>query len=106
MVISATTVIDTEAIRDAIIAGLAVAENVAPGDVEDAIGRLGSDDRFEIESKTAEFVCAYVEHALGLDVRLPTPCDLGREQFATVAALTGAIAEFLNATSEFLNATS
>lgn len=97
--ISTLAMIETRVIREAIVAGLAVAENVEPGEVEQAIGSLGGDDKFEIESKTAEFVCAYVEHVLQPDVRLPTPCDLGREQFATIAALASAIARVLNATS-------
>lgn len=90
---------DMKAIRDAIVAGLAMAENVTVGEVEEAVLGLGGDHKFEIESKTAEFVCAYVEQALGLGVKLPTPCDLGREQFATIIALTCAIAECLNITS-------
>lgn len=90
---------DLKAIRDAIIAGLAVAENHSTEDVEKAVEHLGGDDLFEIESKTAEYVCAYVEQALGLGVKLPTPCDLGQEQYATIAALTGAIAGHLNVNS-------
>ena len=97
--IGALAVIETKVIREAIVAGLAVAENVETDDIERAIGRLGSDEMFELESKTAEFVCAYVEHVLELDVKLPTPCDLGRDQFATIAALTSAVAKFLNSTS-------
>jgi hypothetical protein len=92
-------VTDLKAIRGAIVGGLAEAVNTIPDEVEAATEHLGGDDRFEIESKTAEFVCAYVEHALGLGIKLPTPCDLGREQFATIAALTGAIAGFLGITS-------
>src|ERR1700677_3487508 len=92
-------VTDLKAIRDAIIAGLAEAQNHTTDEVEKAIQNVGGDGGFEIESKTPAFVSAYVEQTLGLGVKLPTPCDLGPDQYATIAALIGAIAGHLNITS-------
>jgi hypothetical protein len=86
-------VADWSAIRDAVVAGLAEANGVSSADVEAAIAANGGDDLLELDSKTAEWIIAFAELAFG--ATLPTPVELGREQIATVAALTAAIADAL-----------
>ncbi|WP_440104138.1 hypothetical protein [Streptosporangium sp. H16] len=89
---------DRMVIREAIIAGRAVASGDSPEDVEAAIAANGGDDHFELDSKTAEWVIVYVEQVLQLGTKLPTPSDLGRDQFATIGALITAIADALGVT--------
>jgi hypothetical protein len=86
-------VADRSTIRDAVVAGLAEANGVSSADVEDAIAASGGDNRLELDSKTAEWIIAHVELVLG--ATLPTPADLGRDEIATVGALTTAIADAL-----------
>jgi acyl carrier protein len=86
-------VVDRSAIRAAVVAGLAEANGVSSTDAESAITASGGDNRLELDSKTAEWIIAHVELVLG--ATLPTPADLGREQIATVGALTTAIADAL-----------
>lgn len=87
---------DRDAIRDAVIVGLAEANGLATADVEATITVNGGDDLLELDSKTAEWIIAYAERVFGTD--LPTPVELGREQIATVATLIAAIADTLGLT--------
>jgi hypothetical protein len=74
-------------VRDALLAGLVVCSS--DEEVAEAVAAVPDDYMFELDSKTAEFVMVHVEGVLGVD--LPTPADLGREQYATLGALIDAI---------------
>jgi len=87
------TVTDRNAVRDAVIVGLAEVYGVSPADVEERIDAIGGDDLIELDSKTAEWIIAHAEKEFG--ATLLTPVEMGREQFATVAALAAAIADAL-----------
>jgi hypothetical protein len=86
-------VTDRTAIRDAVVVGLAELYGVSPAEAEEVIDGTGGDDMLELDSKMAEWIIAHAEKEFG--ATLPTPVELGREQFATVAALTAAIADAL-----------
>jgi hypothetical protein len=83
-----TTATRRETVRDALLDGLAMCSSEE--EVAAAVAAV-PDNMFELDSKTAEFVLVHVEGVLGID--LPTPADLGREQFATLGALIDAILE-------------
>jgi acyl carrier protein len=87
------TVTDRNAVRDAVIVGLAEVHGVSPADVEEVIDGTGGDDLLELDSKTAEWIIVHAEKEFG--ATLPTPVEMGREQFATVVALVAAIADAL-----------
>jgi acyl carrier protein len=82
-----TTTTRRDTVRDTLLAGLTECSSVE--EVAEALEAVPDDYLFELDSKTAEFVMVFVEDALGLN--LPTPADLGREQFATLGALIDAI---------------
>jgi hypothetical protein len=75
---------------------LAECEDYSVEQVEAAIAAVGGDNAFELDSKMAEWVVAYVEYAFDVTTPLPKPADLQRDQFATLAALIEAIARALN----------
>jgi acyl carrier protein len=89
-------VTDRKAVRDAVIVGVAQVHGVSPADAEDVVNATGGDDLLELDSKTAEWIIAHAEKEFG--ATLPTPVEMGREQFATVAALVAAIADALGIT--------
>src|SRR5258708_6857686 len=84
-----TTATRRDTVRDALLAGLVACSSEE--EVAEAVAAVPDDYMFELDSKTAEFVMVHVEGVLG--VNLPTPADLGREQFATLGALIDAILE-------------
>lgn len=90
-----TTRTRRDTMRDTLLAGLT--ECSSADEVAEALGAVPDDYLFELDSKTAEFVMVFVEDALGLN--LPTPADLGREEFATLGALIDAILVYLPAES-------
>jgi hypothetical protein len=75
---------DRAAVRDAVIAGLAEVFGVSPEHVEEQICFVGGDNYLELDSKTEEFGSI-----------LPTPVEMGREDFSTIGALVAAIAAAL-----------
>ncbi|WHP18931.1 hypothetical protein [Cellulomonas sp. ES6] len=85
-------------IREAILDELADVEGVDRGDIDGAVGGVGGDEMYELESKTAEAVLAGVSARFG--VPLPGPADLAPEQFATVDALVTLVVEKLAAGPE------
>ncbi|MCR6493533.1 hypothetical protein [Cellulomonas sp. P24] len=77
-------------IREAILDELADVEGVDRGEIDGAIGTVGGDEMYELESKTAEAVLAGLSARFG--VALPGPADLEPEQFTTVDALVALVA--------------
>jgi len=82
-------------IREAILDELTDVEGVDRGEIDAAIGRVGGDDMYELESKTAEAVLAGLSARFG--IALPGPADLEPEQFATVDALVDLVEAKLGA---------
>lgn len=79
------TAVIRQTVRDALIGALANVEGVDDVEIEGAIGQLGGDQMYELDSKTAEAVLAEVGEALGFT---PVgPADLLPEQYATLDAL-------------------
>jgi len=87
---------DRAAVRDAVIAGLAEVFGVSPEHVEEEICSVGGDNYLELDSKTAEWIIAHAEKEFGSI--LPTPVEMGREDFSTIGALVAAIAAALGIT--------
>jgi acyl carrier protein len=58
----------------------------------------GGDGAVQLDSKQAEVIIAYVEELFGCE--LPSPADLPKEQYSTVAALVGLVAPFVTIPSE------
>lgn len=85
------TATQRDMVRNSLLAGLT--ECSSAEEVAEALATVPDDYLFELDSKTAEFVMVFVEDALGL--KLPTPADLGREQFASLGALIDAILTYL-----------
>lgn len=74
-----------QTVRDALIKALANVEGCDESEIEEAVGDLGGDQMYELQSKTAEAVLAEVGEALNFT---PVgPADLQPEQFATLDAL-------------------
>lgn len=86
-----------ERARTAAVEALATTHGIDAADAEAAIASLGGDDLLELDSKTAEFVIASIEVALG--VTLPTPADLGRDHIQNLGVLLLALAPRLSAAS-------
>jgi hypothetical protein len=85
-----------EEIRAALLKAVANVEGVDVGEIEDAVDGLGGDERYELDSKTAEAVLAEVGEALGFH---PVgPADLDKHQYATLGALLHLIEGALNLT--------
>ena len=72
-------------IRASIILGLADAEGLDAGEIEEAVALAGGDAGYQLDSKMAEAVIAYVEDLYGCE--LPSPADLRKDQFATLEAI-------------------
>jgi acyl carrier protein len=53
--------------------------------VEAAIAAAGGDSALQLDSKQAEVIIAFVEELFGCE--LPSPADLPKDQFSTLAAL-------------------
>lgn len=79
------TAVTSRQVREALIRALANVEGVDDEEIEAAIGDLGGDQMYELQSKTAEAVLAEVGFALGFTA--VGPADLQPEQFATLGAL-------------------
>jgi acyl carrier protein len=71
--------------RTAIVLALADVLGIEVADAEAAIAEAGGDLATHIDSKQAEVIIAFVEELFGCE--LPSPADLQKEQFTTVAAL-------------------
>ena len=87
----------TQVARQAAVEALGITHGIDPLVVEAAIVTVGGDELFELDSKTAEFIIAGIEVALGKT--LPTPADLGRSNIGTLGVLLRALAPRLSAAS-------
>jgi acyl carrier protein len=85
-----TTVVEIDAARTAVVQGLADVEGLEVVDVEAAIAAAGGDRALHLDSKQAEVIIAFVEAVFGCE--LPSPADLRRDQFSTLAALVELVA--------------
>jgi acyl carrier protein len=80
-----TTVVDIDAARTAVVQALADVEGLEVVEVEAAIAAAGGDSALQLDSKQAEVIIAFVEELFGCE--LPSPADLPKDQFSTLAAL-------------------
>ena len=80
-----TTVVDIDAARTAVVQALADVEGLEVAEVEAAIAAAGGDSALQLDSKQAEVIIAFVEELFGCE--LPSPADLPKDQFSTLAAL-------------------
>ena len=87
----------TEVARRTAVEALGITHGIDPSAVEATIATVGGDDLLELDSKTAEFIIAAIEVALGKT--LPTPADLGRSNIGTLGVLLRALAPRLSAAS-------
>jgi len=85
-----TRVVEVDAARAAVVQALADLEGLDVVQVEAAIAAIGGDGALQLDSKQAEVIIAYVEEQFGCE--LPSPADLPKEQYSTVAALVGLVA--------------
>lgn len=74
---------DRAAVRAAMVAALR--EIFGDDEVDQALGSEPDDYLLELDSKTAEYLLVAAEVVVGS--KLPTPTDLGREQFASLGLL-------------------
>jgi acyl carrier protein len=93
-----TTVVEVDAVRAAVVRGLADAEGLEVVEVEAIIATRGGDGALQLDSKQAEVIIAFVEEMFGCE--LPSPADLRRDQFSTVAALVDLVASAIVLPSE------
>lgn len=85
-----TTVVDVDVARTAVVQALADLEGLELVEVEIAIAAAGGDDALQLDSKQAEVIIAFVEELFGCV--LPSPADLRKDQFSTIAALVDLVA--------------
>jgi acyl carrier protein len=85
-----TTVVEIDAARAAVVRALADVEGLEVVEVEAAIAAAGGDSALQLDSKQAEVIIAFVEELFGCE--LPSPADLGKDQFSTLAALVDLVA--------------
>lgn len=93
-----TTTVGVDAVRTAVVEALAEAEGLGVVEVEAAIAGAGGDGALQLDSKQAEVIIAYVEDRFGCE--LPSPADLPKERFSTVAALIDLVAPSVIAPAE------
>ena len=93
-----TTAVEVDAARNAVVRALADAEGLNVVEVERAIATVGGDSALQLDSKQAEVIIAFVEELFGCE--LPSPADLSREQYSTVAALVDLVTPALTVPSE------
>lgn len=74
---------DRDEVRAAMVAALC--ESLGQQEVEDAMSAQPDDYLLELDSKTAEYLLVAAEVVVG--TRLPTPADLGRDQYASLGLL-------------------
>jgi hypothetical protein len=79
-------VVDRDEVRAAMIAALC--EVYDPEEVEANLAAEPDDYLRELDSKTAEYLLVAAESVVGR--KLPTPSDLGRDQFASLGVLIDA----------------
>ncbi len=77
---------DRDEVRAAMVAALC--EVYDPDEVEADLAAQPDDYLRELDSKTAEYLLVAAERVVGRT--LPTPADLGREQFASLGVLIDA----------------
>jgi len=72
-----------EAVRAAMVAALC--ESFGEDEIEAALSAQPDDYLLELDSKAAEYLLVAAEVTLGC--QLPTPADLGRQQYASLGLL-------------------
>jgi acyl carrier protein len=92
------TVAEVVAARTAVVQALADVEGFDVVEVETIIAAAGGDGALQLDSKQAEVIITFVEEIFGCE--LPSPADLRKDQFATVAALVDLIAPAIVLPSE------
>jgi acyl carrier protein len=93
-----TTVVDIDAARTAVVQALADVEGLEVVEVEAAIAAAGGDSALQLDSKQAEVIIAFVEELFGCE--LPSPADLPKDQFSTLAALVDLVVPVIVVPSE------
>ncbi len=93
-----TTVVEVDAARMAVVQALADVEGLDVVEVEAAIAAAGGDGALELDSKQAEVIIAFLEELFGCE--LPSPADLRKDQFSTVAAIVDLVAPAIVVPSE------
>lgn len=77
---------DRDEVRSAMVASLC--ESFGEDEVTNAMAAQPDDYLLELDSKTAEYLLVAAEIVVGR--QLPTPANLGREQFASLGLLIDA----------------
>lgn len=80
-----TTAVDVNAARTAVVQALANIEGLEVAKAEAVVAAAGGDSAVQLDSKQAEVIIAFVEDLFGCE--LPSPADLPKDQFSTLAAL-------------------
>jgi acyl carrier protein len=93
-----TMVVEVDVARTAVVQALADVEGLDVAEVEAIIAAAGGDGALELDSKQAEVIIAFVEELFGCE--LPSPADLRKDQFSTVAALVDLVAPAVVVPSE------
>ncbi len=93
-----TTVVEVGAARTAVVQALAEVEGLDVVEVEAIIAAGGGDGALQLDSKQAEVIIAFVEEMFGCE--LPSPADLRKDQFSTLAALVDLVAPAIVVPSE------
>lgn len=75
--------IDRDEVRSAMVAALC--ESFGHDEIENAMAAQPDDYLLELDSKAAEYLLVAAEVVVGR--RLPSPADLGREQYASLGLL-------------------
>lgn len=75
--------VDRDEVRSAMVAALC--ESFGQDEIENAMAAQPDDYLLELDSKAAEYLLVAAEVVVGR--RLPTPADLGREQYASLGLL-------------------
>ena len=70
---------------DDLMSGETLLSSFGQDEVEDAMAAQPDDYLLELDSKTAEYLLVAAEVVVGRE--LPTPADLGREQYASLGLL-------------------
>lgn len=85
-----TVVVSFDIARAVVIEALASVEGREIFEVEAAIAAAGGDGSLQLDSKQAEVMIAFAEERFGRE--LPSPADLPKDRFSTIAALVELVA--------------
>lgn len=85
-----TVMVGFDVARAVVVEALADVEGLEIVEVEAAIAAVGGDSGLQLDSKQAEVIIAFAEERFGRE--LPSPADLPKDRFSTVAALVELVA--------------